>query len=48
MKSSVFGVIPRTEFTPVFSPSDCAKAGVAEAVATAIAKKIFFTDCPPS
>src|SRR3954468_1347628 len=29
MKSSVFGATPSTELTPVFSPTDCAMAGVA-------------------
>ena len=27
MKSSVFGAIPKTELTPVFSAADCANAG---------------------
>ena len=33
MKSSVFGVMPRAELTPVFSPMDCAKAEAVRAVA---------------
>jgi hypothetical protein len=44
MKSSVFGAIPRAEFTPVFSPTDCASAVAAKALARARAKIVVFIE----
>jgi len=31
-KSAVVGATPKTEFKPVFSSTDCAKAGVAKSI----------------
>jgi hypothetical protein len=42
MKSLVFGVIQSAEFTPVFSPTDCADAAEVNALAMASARIVVF------
>src|SRR3954467_4041107 len=40
-KSAVVGATPRTEFTPVFSPTDCASAGVAKRIRAKLEARYF-------
>jgi hypothetical protein len=41
-KSVVVGLMPSVEFTPVFSPTDCAKADVEIRNAAAVIVSVFF------
>jgi hypothetical protein len=43
-KSAVVGATPKTEFTPVFSPTDCASAGVAKRRSAKLEARYFIVE----
>ena len=43
-KSAVVGATPKTEFTPVFSPTDCASAGVASRTSAKVEARYFIVE----